>query len=224
MPASTVAEITARAITPVAIEMLDGPLLRMVEEATHAGYPVDAAAVLLIELEGIKEAVEEQIEQIRDACIQCRAREFRVARNAEERDLLWKGRKNAFGAVGRFSPAYYVQDGVVPRTQIAPTLRFIEELAERHGLAISNIFHAGDGNLHPLIMFDPRVPGALERVLRASDEILEYCISVGGSITGEHGVGMEKMEMMEPPVPARFARNDRAIQETVRSRLPSESR
>jgi glycolate oxidase len=193
----TVAEITARAITPVAIEMLDGPLLRMIEEATHAGYPMDAAAVLLIELEGIKEAVEEQVEHIRQACGACRATEFRVAQNAEERDLLWKGRKNAFGAVGRFSPAYYVQDGVVPRTQIAPTLRFIDEVSRRHGLAISNIFHAGDGNMHPLIMFDPRTPGELEKVRRASDEILEYCISVGGSITGEHGVGMEKMEMMD---------------------------
>jgi glycolate oxidase len=193
----TVAEITARAITPAAIEMLDGPLLKMIEEATHAGYPSDAAAVLLIELEGLKETVEEQIEHVREACGCCRAREFRLARTAEERELLWKGRKNAFGAVGRFSPAYYVQDGVVPRTQIAPTLRFIGELAQRYGLAISNIFHAGDGNLHPLIMFDPRTPGALETVRRASDEILEFCISVGGSITGEHGVGMEKMEMME---------------------------
>jgi glycolate oxidase len=193
----TVAEITARAITPAAIEMLDGPLLKMIEEATHAGYPSDAAAVLLIELEGLKETVEEQIEHIREACGCCRAREFRLAKTTEERELLWKGRKNAFGAVGRFSPAYYVQDGVVPRTQIAPTLRFIGELAQRHGLAISNIFHAGDGNLHPLIMFDPRTPGALETVRRASDEILEFCISVGGSITGEHGVGMEKMEMME---------------------------
>jgi glycolate oxidase len=193
----TVAEITARAITPAAIEMLDGPLLKMIEEATHAGYPSDAGAVLLIELEGMKEAVEEQMEEVRAACGCCSAREFRVARTAQERELLWKGRKNAFGAVGRFSPAYYVQDGVVPRTQIAPTLRFIGELGERYGLAISNIFHAGDGNLHPLIMFDPRTPGALETVLKASDEILEYCISVGGSITGEHGVGMEKMEMME---------------------------
>ena len=193
----TVAEITARAITPAAIEMLDGPLLKMIEEATHAGYPSDAAAVLLIELEGLKETVEEQIEHVREACGCCRVREFRVARTAEERELLWKGRKNAFGAVGRFSPAYYVQDGVVPRTQIAPTLRFIGRLAERYDLAISNIFHAGDGNLHPLIMFDPRTPGALETVRRASDEILEFCISVGGSITGEHGVGMEKMEMME---------------------------
>jgi len=192
----TVEQITARAITPVAIEMLDGPLLRMVEEATHAGYPMDAAAVLLIELEGMKEAVEEQTEQIREVCGICRAREFRVAQSSAERDLLWKGRKNAFGAVGRFSPAYYVQDGVVPRTKIAPTLRFIGELAARTGLAISNIFHAGDGNLHPLIMFDPRTPGALERVIAASDEILEYCVAAGGSITGEHGVGMEKMEMM----------------------------
>jgi glycolate dehydrogenase FAD-linked subunit len=192
----TVAEVTARAITPVAVEMMDGVLLRMIEDSTHAGYPVDAGAVLLIELEGLKETVEEQVEQIREVCLKCRAREFRVARTPEEQDLLWKGRKNAFGAVGRFSPAYYVQDGVVPRTQIAPTLRFIGELAARYELPISNIFHAGDGNLHPLIMFDPRKPGALEKVKRASDEILDYCISAGGSITGEHGVGMEKMEMM----------------------------
>lgn len=192
----TVAEITARAITPVAIEMLDGVMLRMVEEATHAGYPKDAAAVLLIELEGMREAVEEQVEQIRDACLSSRAREFRVARSAEERELLWKGRKNAFGAVGRVSPFYYVQDGVVPRTQIAPTLRFIQEVSERSGLTISNIFHAGDGNMHPIILFDARRPGDLEKAQRAGDDILRYCISVGGSITGEHGVGMEKMELM----------------------------
>src|SRR5579863_7725100 len=192
----TVAEITARAITPVAIEMLDGVLLRMVEDATHAGYPLDAAAVLLIELEGITEAVEEQVEEIRQACMACHAREFRVARDAAERDLLWKGRKNAFGAVGRCSPDYYTQDGVVPRTQISPTLRFIAGVSRRYGLIISNIFHAGDGNLHPLILFDHRIPGQLEQVKQAGDEILQYCISVGGSITGEHGVGMEKNEMM----------------------------
>src|SRR5579883_629706 len=197
----TVAKITARAITPVAVEMLDGPLLRMVEDSVGAGYPRDAAAVLLIELEGLKEAVEEQIAEIHQVCLECNAREFRVARSAEERELLWKGRKNAFGAVGRFSAAYYVQDGVVPRTQIAPTLRFIDQLGKRHNIAISNIFHAGDGNLHPLLMFDPRKPGEREKIIRASDEILEFCISVGGSITGEHGVGMEKMEMMEQQFP-----------------------
>jgi len=192
----TVAEITARGITPVAVEMLDGVMLRMVEEATHAGYPMDAAAVLLIELEGLREAVEEQVEQIREACLLCGAREFRVARTAEERDLLWKGRKNAFGAVGRVSPTYYVQDGVVPRTKIAPTLRFIGEVARKRGLTISNIFHAGDGNMHPIILFNPRIPGDLEKARAAGEEILTYCIEAGGTITGEHGVGMEKNNLM----------------------------
>lgn len=194
--ANTVAEITARAITPVAVEMLDGEMLRMVEDATHAGYPKDAAAVLLIELEGLVEAVEEQTEQIREACAKCGVREVRVARSAEERDLLWKGRKNAFGAVGRVSPSYYVQDGVVPRTQIAPTLRRIAEVAAKYGLGISNIFHAGDGNMHPIILFNSHIPGELEKAKAAGEEILEWCIGVGGSITGEHGVGMEKNEMM----------------------------
>lgn len=193
---NTVAEITARAITPAAVEMLDGVMLRMVEEATHAGYPMDAAAVLLIELEGLKEVVEEQMEQIIAACNACNAREVRIARNVEERDLLWKGRKNAFGAVGRVSPFYYVQDGVVPRTQIAPTLEYIHEVGEKYGLQISNIFHAGDGNMHPIILFDARKPGELEKAQHAGEDILRYCVKVGGSITGEHGVGMEKMELM----------------------------
>jgi glycolate oxidase len=200
--ADTVAEITACAITPVAVEMLDGEMLRMVELATHAGYPMDAAAVLLIELEGLVEAVEEQTDQIREVCGRCGAREFRVARTAEERELLWKGRKNAFGAVGRVSSSYYVQDGVVPRTQVAPTLRYIAQVAERHKLSISNIFHAGDGNLHPIILFNSRVPGDLDRAKAAGEDILNHCISVGGSITGEHGVGMEKNELMGRLFPA----------------------
>jgi len=193
---NAVGEITARAITPVAVEMLDGVMLRMVEEATHAGYPLDAAAVLLIELEGIREAVEEQVEQVREACLVCGAREFRIAKSEEERALLWKGRKNAFGAVGRLSPFYYVQDGVVPRTKIAATLEEIGRIGERYGLTISNIFHAGDGNMHPIILFDARKPGELEKAQHAGEDILKYCIAVGGSITGEHGVGMEKMELM----------------------------
>ena len=194
--ADSVAEITACAITPVAVEMLDGEMLRMVEMATHAGYPLDAAAVLLIELEGLTEQVEDQAVQIEQACLRCGAREVRVAKSAEERDLLWKGRKNAFGAVGRVSTSYYVQDGVVPRTQIAPTLRFIAQVAEKHQVRISNIFHAGDGNLHPIILFDSHIPEELERARAAGEEILSYCIAVGGSITGEHGVGMEKNELM----------------------------
>jgi glycolate oxidase len=192
----TVAEITAQAITPVALEMLDGVMLRMVEEATHAGYPMDAAAVLLIELEGIREVVETQVEQVRAACLSSGAIEFRVARTPAERDLLWSGRKNAFGAVGRVSPSYYVQDGVVPRTRIAATLQFIARVASEHGLTISNIFHAGDGNLHPIILFNPRTPGEKEKARHAGEEILKWCIGCGGSITGEHGVGMEKNELM----------------------------
>ncbi len=192
----TVAEITAAAITPVAIEMLDGVMLRMVEEATGAGYPMDAEAVLLIEIEGLREAVEEQVGEVRRACTACGAREFRIAGSAAERDLLWKGRKNAFGAVGRVSPFYYVQDGVVPRTKIAPALRFVGEVSRKYGLTISNIFHAGDGNLHPIILFDARKPGDLDKARRAGDEILDFCIAAGGTITGEHGVGMEKMVLM----------------------------
>jgi glycolate oxidase len=119
-----------------------------------------------------------------------------VARTPAERELLWKGRKNAFGAVGRVSPTYYVQDGVVPRTRIADTLRFINEMAVKFDLTISNIFHAGDGNMHPIILFNPRVAGQLEAASRCGEEILEYCISIGGTITGEHGVGVEKRELM----------------------------
>jgi len=192
----TVAEITARAITPVAIEMMDGVLLKMVEEATHAGYPMDAAAVLLIEVEGLREAVEEQAEEIRQACLACGAREVRIARSAEERELLWKGRKNAFGAIGRVSPSFVVQDGMVPRAKIPSTLRFIRQVSEKYGLLISNIFHAGDGNMHPIILFNKRRPGELEKALRAGEEILEYCVAQGGSITGEHGVGIEKLALM----------------------------
>ena len=194
--ADTVAEITARAITPVALEMMDAEMLRMVEATCHAGYPLDAAAVLLIELEGPVEAVEEQTEQIQEACLRLGAREVRVAKSQEERDLLWKGRKNAFGAVGQMSPSSYTQDGVVPRMQVAPALRFITQVSEKYGLRIANVFHAGDGNLHPIILFNNRIPGELDKVKAAGEEILNFCIDCGGSITGEHGVGMEKNEIM----------------------------
>ena len=194
--ATTVGAITARAIVPAAIEMLDGVMLRMVEQATHAGYPMDANAVLLIEIEGVKETVEEQVEQTQQVCLESKAREVRIARSEQERDLLWKGRKNAFGAVGRVSPTYYVQDGVVPRTRIADTLRFIYKVSEKYDLQISNIFHAGDGNMHPIILFDGRDPEQLKRTKQAGAEILQYCIDAGGTITGEHGIGMEKNDMM----------------------------
>jgi len=194
--ARTVSAITAAGITPAALEMLDGWTLRAVEAACHAGYPLDAGAVLLIELEGLAEQVEEQAEAVREVCLQQKAREVRRAKDENERALLWKGRKNAFAALGRLAPSYYSQDGVVPRTKIPAVLQFIEEVSKKYGLRIGNIFHAGDGNLHPLILFDPRDPAQLEMVQAASTEILERCVSMGGSITGEHGVGLEKRNLM----------------------------
>ncbi len=192
----SVAAITARGITPAALEMMDGFTLRAVEEATQAGYPMDSAAVLLIEVEGLREAVEEQMGQVEAVCLENRAREVRRAKSDEERELLWKGRKNAFGALGRISPNYYVQDGVIPRTRLPEMLEYIGEVGRRYNLRIGNIFHAGDGNLHPLLMFDARDADQSRRVLKAASEIITRCAEMGGSITGEHGVGVEKNELM----------------------------
>jgi glycolate oxidase len=194
--ANTVVAITEEGITPAALELMDGWVLRMVEEATRAGYPLDAGAVLLIEVEGLRETVEEQAEAIHRVCRKQKAREVRRARNEHERKLLWAGRKNAAGAVGRFSPKYYTQDGVIPRTRVPEALRQIELLAKKYSLTIGNIMHAGDGNLHPIICFDPRDEDHKRRAMQASDDIIAFCVSVGGSITGEHGVGMEKNELM----------------------------
>ena len=194
--ARTVSAITAAGITPAALEMLDGYTLRTIEAFCHAGFPLDAGAVLLIELEGLREMVEEQAVAVSDVCLQQKAREVRRAKNEEERMLLWKGRKMAFAALGRVSPSYYTQDGVVPRSQTPAVLQFIGNVAQKYGLIIGNVFHAGDGNLHPLILFDARDAEQFQRVLSASKEILQYCIDVGGSITGEHGVGLEKRDMM----------------------------
>jgi glycolate oxidase len=192
----TVADITARGITPAACEMLDGWTLRAIEAYVHAGFPLDSAAVLLIDVDGLSEAVESQAENVADVCRLHHAREVRVARDAAERDLLWKGRKNAFGAVGRLSPTYYVQDGVIPRTKLPVTLRRINEIGKKYGFEIGNIFHAGDGNLHPIILFDARDEKQLQRAIATSDEIIQFCIEMGGSITGEHGIGMEKDRLM----------------------------
>jgi glycolate oxidase len=211
--ARTVSAITAAGITPAALEMLDGWTLRAVEAACHAGYPLDAGAVLLIELEGLAEQVEEQAEAVREVCFQQQAREVRRANDENERALLWKGRKNAFAALGRLAPSYYSQDGVVPRTKIPTVLQFIEGVAKKYGLRIGNIFHAGDGNLHPLILFDPRDPEQLEMVQAAGTEILECCVSMGGSITGEHGVGLEKRNLM----PLLFTNDDLDVMLSLRN-------
>jgi glycolate oxidase len=207
----TVADITARGITPAACEMLDGWTLRAVEEYVHAGFPLDSGAVLLIEVEGLAEAVTVQAAAIDEVCRQHHAREVRVARDDKERDLLWKGRKNAFGALGRIAPSNYVLDGVIPRSKLTQTLRRIHEIGTQHGFHIGNIFHAGDGNLHPIVLFDPRDKQQFQHAMDVSAEIIRYCVEVGGSLTGEHGVGMEKSELM----PLLFSDADFALMRRV---------
>ena len=194
--AETVVDITARAITPSACEMLDGWTLRAVEDYIHAGFPMDSAAVLLIEVEGLAEAVAAQAAAITEVCSAHRAREVRMARDEAERELLWKGRKNAFGALGRLAPSNYVHDGVIPRTKLPQTLRRIQEIGAQFDFQIGNIFHAGDGNLHPIVLYNPRDAAQFQRALEAAAEIIRYCVETGGALTGEHGVGMEKSELM----------------------------
>jgi glycolate dehydrogenase FAD-linked subunit len=209
----TVVAITSQGITPAALEMMDGFTLRAVEQATHAGYPMDSAAVLLIEVEGLREAVSEHAQQIEAVCSENHVRTVQRAKSAEERTLLWKGRKDAFGAIGRITPNYYVQDGVIPRTRLPEMLEFIEAVAGKYDLRIGNIFHAGDGNLHPLLMFDARDQDQSQRVAKAAQEIITRCARLGGSITGEHGVGLEKNELM----PLVFSEEDLEIQRQVKN-------
>ncbi len=191
-----VVEITASGITPAACEMLDGWTLRVVEDYVHAGYPRDSGAVLLLEVEGLLESVGAQAAAIEAVCAKCHAREIRVAKDARERDLLWKGRKNAFGALGRVAPCNYVLDGVIPRSKLPEALGRIKEIGKKHGFHVGNIFHAGDGNLHPIVLYDPRDTGQFEKAIAASTEIIRACVEMGGVLTGEHGIGMEKNELM----------------------------
>ena len=193
---NTVSEIISSGVIPAAIEMMDQMILQAVEADSHAGYPLDAASVLLMEAEGMTESVSEQVEQIVRICEKYHARSVRIAANEEERQRFWAGRKNAFGAVGRICPQFYVQDGVVPRTKLPFVLRRVGEICASYGLRVGNVFHAGDGNLHPLILSDSQVPGEVERVRQAGHEILQVCAEAGGTITGEHGVGIEKQEEM----------------------------
>jgi glycolate oxidase len=192
----TVAEITARGITPAACEMMDGWTLRVVEDYVHAGFPRDSAAILLVEMEGLGESAETQAEAVVEVCRTHCAREVRVAKDKRERELLWKGRKNAFGALGRLVPSNYVLDGVIPRSKLPQALQHIQEIGKNYGFAIGNIFHAGDGNLHPIVLYDARDAKAFEKAVAASEEIIRYCVDLGGVLTGEHGVGMEKNELM----------------------------
>src|SRR5713101_7244423 len=191
-----VSAVIARGLIPAAMEMIDQLTIGAVEDAFGCGYPRDAAAALLIELDGLREGMEAQAERVMAACRDCGARDVRAARDEAERQLLWKGRKSAFGAYGRISPAYMVMDGVIPRTRLPEVLRRVNEIVAAHGLRVGNVFHAGDGNLHPNILYDPRKPGEEARVVEAGGEILKVCADVGGSISGEHGIGLEKVDYM----------------------------
>src|SRR5437667_9507998 len=193
----TVSDIIGAGIVPGAMEMMDQLITQAIEEAYHFGFPLDAGAVLIVELDGLAAGLEKQAERVIDICKRNRAREVRLARTDDERALLWKSRKRAFGAIGRLSPNYLTQDGVVPRSKLPEIMRCIRATSEKYGLRIPNVFHAGDGNIHPLVLYDERDADQVRRALAAGHAILEKCIELGGSVTGEHGIGVEKIDFME---------------------------
>ena len=191
---AAVARIIAAGILPAGLEMMDNLSIRAAEDFVHAGYPVDAAAILLCELDGSNAEVSEQIMLVRQLLLQAGASEVRTAVDDAQRLQFWAGRKGAFPAVGRISPDYYCMDGTIPRQQLAAVLGRIGALSEQYGLRVANVFHAGDGNLHPLILFDANQAGELEKAEALGTEILRLCVAVGGTVTGEHGIGVEKLD------------------------------
>jgi glycolate oxidase len=193
---AAVAAIIGAGIVPAGLEMMDSLAIRAAEDFAHAGYPVGAAAILLAEVDGTNEEVSEHVAAVRQLMLESGATEVRTAQNEAERLKLWKGRKAAFPAVGRLAPDYYCMDGTIPRKHLSAVLRGIAELSEQYQLPIANVFHAGDGNLHPLILYDANEPHQLDKAERCGAQILELCVKVGGTITGEHGVGMEKINQM----------------------------
>ncbi|MGH2514061.1 MAG: FAD-linked oxidase C-terminal domain-containing protein, partial [Ktedonobacterales bacterium] len=210
-----VSGVIAAGIVPAAIEMMDKLAIEAAEAAVHANYPMDAGAVLIVELDGHHTEVARLHERVEAVCRANGATELRVAHTDEERMLMWKGRKAAFAAVGRISPNYIVQDGVIPRTALSHILREIEEMSAARGLRVANVFHAGDGNLHPLVLYDEQVEGAEARAEELAGEILRRCVVYGGSITGEHGVGSDKKIFM----PVMFTEADLATHQLIRCAL-----
>jgi glycolate oxidase subunit GlcD len=192
----TVSDIIAEGIIPATLEIMDNAVIRAVEDSVHAGYPLDAEAVLLIELDGLTNGMDEQAKRITEICEKDGATSCRVAKDANERNILWAGRRGAFGAVARVRPAYLVCDGTVPRTELPKALSEVKRISKKYNVPIGNVFHAGDGNLHPLIMFDDRDADELARVHKAGSEILKVCADLGGTISGEHGIGTEKLREM----------------------------
>jgi glycolate oxidase len=191
-----VSDIIAAGILPGALEMMDQPIIRAVEEANQFGLPTDAKALLIVELEGHGPGLDRQMERVIELCKKRQAREIRPAANDQQRMDLWKCRKRAFGAMGRISANFITQDGVVPRTKLPEALRYVYEISRQNGLNVGNVFHAGDGNLHPLIFYDERIAGQAQKAMDVSNAILARCVELGGSITGEHGIGVEKVGSM----------------------------
>jgi glycolate oxidase len=210
---NTISDIIGACIIPGALEMLDNLILQAIEAAFHFGFPLDAGAVLIMEVDGLDAGLDQDAERIVEIAKKNKAREVRRANTASERALLWKSRKQAFGAVGRLAPSYCTQDGVVPRTRLPHILRAIQAIGAKHDIRIANVFHAGDGNIHPILLFDERDAEQVRRVLAASNEILNECINVGGSVTGEHGIGVEKIDFM----PRLFAPDDLAMMLRLRT-------
>ncbi len=195
--ANTVSDVIAAGIVPAAMEVMDAKITEAVENYVAAGYPTDAAAVLLAEVDGLDEGVDIDADRIREIGLANHATDVRLAADDNERALLWKGRKTAFGAIAQIAPDYYLHDTVVPRSKLAEVLMQVYEIADRHDLLTMNVFHAGDGNLHPLIVFDGREPGVLERVHAAGAEIITASLDAGGVLSGEHGIGVEKQRFMD---------------------------
>jgi glycolate oxidase len=194
--ADAVGRIVATGIVPAGLEMMDAPAIRAAEAFVHCGYPTDAAALLLCELDGLHHDVQRELVAVQELLRECGATSLRVATDAAERLRMWSGRKSAFPAVGRLAPDYFCMDGTIPRRHLADVLERIGEMSKAAGLPVANVFHAGDGNLHPLILFDAGQPGEVERAEHLGAEILELCVAVGGTVTGEHGVGIEKLGPM----------------------------
>ena len=192
----TVSAIIGQGIVPAALEMMDNIVIKAVEPVIHAGYPLDADAVLLVEVEGMAESVEEEARAIEAICKENKATEVRVATDPQAREKLWAARKNAFGALGSIAPNYYIVDGVVPRTKLPEVMKKVGEICRRYAVSVANVLHAGDGNLHPIILFNERDEGMKEKVLEAGGEIMRVCIDAGGALTGEHGIGVEKQMYM----------------------------
>ncbi|MDQ2910553.1 MAG: FAD-binding oxidoreductase, partial [Actinomycetota bacterium] len=191
-----VTAIVAAGIVPAAIEMMDRIAIEATEQATHAGYRLDAGAALIVELDGPEAECDAVFDDVVRLCREAAAIEVRIARDEAERERFWKARRAAFGAMGRISTTYYVQDSVIPRTRLAEVLRLVDELSAEYGMPVANVFHAGDGNLHPLVCYDGRREGEAERAEELAGRIVKACVDAGGSITGEHGVGVDKKRYM----------------------------